>query len=144
MGTDTMGRVTVASKIENVGEIMLAEKGLVPADQGHSVEVSDPLVDTGPTALSMPKSPIDQSALVPFRSRVAPTSADLARFKVYGGVRLTVLGRGCHLDVVELPEGSPVLIGQVPLDLLDFAINPAHRCLIGNSPHGGEQMIEMY
>ena len=144
MGTDTMGRVTVAAKIENVAELFLVEKGQLAADQVHRIEVSDALVDTGATALSMPKSLIDQLNLIPFRSRTARTSAGLVTFRVYGGVRLTVHGRECHLDVVELPEGSPVLIGQVPLELLDFVVDPANQCLIGNPAHGGEQMIEMY
>jgi predicted aspartyl protease len=144
MGTDTMGRVTVAAKIENSGDLYMVEKGVLPADQVHRVEVSDALVDTGATALSMPKSLIDQLGLIPFRTRPAGTSAGLIEFKVYGGVRLTVQGRDCHVDVVELPEGSPVLIGQVPLELLDFVVDPKGQCLIGNPAHGGVQMIEMY
>ena len=144
MGTDTMGRVTVAAKIENCGELYMVEKGVIQSDQVHRIEVSDALVDTGATTLSMPKSLIDQLALIPFRSRTARTSAGLVEFQVYGGVRLTVQGRECHIDVVELPEGSPVLIGQVPLELLDFVVDPARQCLIGNPAHGGEQMIEMY
>ncbi len=144
MGTDTMGRVTVAAKIENWGDLYMVEKGLLQPDQVHRIEVSDALVDTGATALSMPKSLIDQLGLMPFRSRPVRTSAGLVTVNVYGGARLTVQGRDCQVDVVELPEGSPVLIGQVPLELLDFVIDPANQCLIGNPAHGGEQMIEMY
>jgi predicted aspartyl protease len=144
MDTDTMGRVTVAAKIENVAELMLAEKGIFPADPIHRVEVSGASVPTGATALSMPKSLIDQLALIPFRSRVARTSAGLVEFQVYGGVHLTVQSRECQVDVVEFPEGSPVLIGQVPLELLDFVVDPADQRLIENPAHGGEQLIEMY
>jgi len=144
MGTDTMGRVVVAAKIENLGDLYMVEKGLLAADQVHRIEVSDALVDTGATALSMPKALIDQLGLIPFRSRVARTSAGLVTFRVYGGARLTVQGRECQVDVVELPDTSPVLIGQVPLELLDFVVDPANQRLIGNPAHGGEQMLEMY
>jgi clan AA aspartic protease len=144
MGTDVMGRVTVSAKIENVGELFMLGKGLIQPDQVHRIEVSDALVDTGATALSMPKSLIDQLNLMPFRSRPVRTSAGVVTVNVYGGVRLTVQGRECQVDVVELPEGSPVLIGQVPLELLDFVVDPGKQCLIGNPAHGGEQMIEMY
>jgi len=144
MATDTMGRVTVAARIENVGDLYMVEKGLLPDEQVHRIEVSDALVDTGATTLSMPKALIDQLALIPFRSRVARTSTGLATFHVYGGVRLTVQGRECQVDVVELPEDSPVLLGQVPLELLDFVVDPANQRLIGNPAHGGEQMLEMY
>jgi predicted aspartyl protease len=144
MGTDTMGRVMVAAKIENVAELYLAEKGILSADHVHRIEVSDALVDTGATTLSMPKSLIKQLDLTPLRSRTARTSAGLATFQVYGAVRLTVQGRECTVDVAEVPEDCPVLIGQVPLELLDFVVDPAHQCLIGNPAHGGEQMLEMY
>jgi predicted aspartyl protease len=144
MGTDAMGRVTVAAKIENVGDLYMVQKGLLSADQVHRIEVPDALVDTGATTLSMPKTLIDQLALIPFRSRVARTSTGLTTFQVYGGVRLTVQGRECQVDVVELPGDSPVLIGQVPLELLDFVVDPAHQCLIGNPAHGGEQILEVY
>jgi predicted aspartyl protease len=144
MGTEAMGRVTVAAKIENLGDLYMVERGVLPADQVHRIEVSDAWVDTGATTLSMPKTLIDQLALMPFRTRVARTSAGLVSFQVYGAARLTVQGRECQVDVVELPEGSPVRIGQVPLELLDFGVDPAHNRLIGNPAHGGEQMFEMY
>ncbi|MGC8640510.1 MAG: retroviral-like aspartic protease family protein [Isosphaeraceae bacterium] len=144
MGTDAMGRVTVAAKIENVSELFQAEEGRFPADQVHRVEVSDALVDTGATTLSMPGSLIKKLNLKPLRSRTARTTAGLSTFHVYGAVRLTVQGRECTIDVAEVPEDCPVLIGQVPLELLDFVVDPTHQCLIGNPAHGGEQMIEMY
>jgi predicted aspartyl protease len=144
MGTDLMGRVTVPAKIENWGDLYMVEKGLLQPDQVHWIEVSDALVDTGATALSMPMSLIDQLGLMPFRSRPVRTSAGVLTVNVYGGARLTVQGRDCQVDVVELPEGSPVLIGQVPMELLDFVVDPANQRLIGNLAHGGEQMIEMY
>jgi predicted aspartyl protease len=144
MGTETLPRVKVAAKIENLGELYMVEKGLLQGDQVHRIEVSDALVDTGATTLSMPKSLIDQLGLTPLRSRTARTSAGLATFKVYGAVRLTVQGRECTIDVAEVPEDCPVLIGQVPLELLDFVVDPASQRLIGNPAHGGEQMLEMY
>jgi predicted aspartyl protease len=144
MGIDTMGRVTVAAKIESVDDLVLARKGLLPADQVRSVEVTDALVDTGATILSMPKSMIEQLGLEPLRSRMAVTSAGTKTVKIYGGVRLSVEGRDCTTDVSELPDECPVLIGQIPLELLDFVVDMQGRRLIGNPAHGGEQMLEMY
>jgi predicted aspartyl protease len=144
MGTETMGRVTVAAKIENTGDLYMAAKGLLPRDLVRAIEVSDALVDTGATTLSMPRKLIEQLGLLPFRSRVARTTTGLATFQVYGTVLLTVLGRDCNVDVAELPDESPVLIGQIPLELLDFVVDMPGQRLIGNPAHGGEHMIEMY
>ncbi len=144
METEIMGRVTVAAKIENVMELFLAHKGQLPSDQVHCVEVSDALVDTGATSLSMPRSLIDRLGLFPLRSRTALTSSGVATFNVFGAVRLTVQGRECTIDVTEVAEACPVMIGQVLLELLDFVVDPKNRRLIGNPQHGGEQMLEMY
>jgi hypothetical protein len=46
--------------------------------------------------------------------------------------------------VTEIPDDCPVLIGQVPLELLDFVVDPKGQRLIGNPAHGGEHMIEIY
>ena len=61
-----------------------------------------------------------------------------------GAVRLTVQSHDCTVDVSELPDECPVLIGQVPLELLDFVVDPAGQRLLGNPAHGGEQMLEIY
>ncbi len=144
MGTGTLGRVTVSARIENVAELFLVDRGQLAPDQVHRVEVGDALVDTGATTLSMPRSLIQQLDLTPLRSRTARTSAGLSTFQIYSAVRLTVQGRECTIDVAEVPEGCPVLIGQVPLELLDFVVDSSSQRLIGNPAHGGEQMLEMY
>ncbi len=144
METETIGRVIVAAKVESLDDFFRAHRGELTEDQVRRVEVSDALVDTGATTLSMPRRLIDQLGLIPLRPRQARTTAGLATFQVFGAVRLTVQGRECTVDVTEIPENCPVLIGQVPLELLDFVVNPKNQRLIGNPEHGGEQMLEMY
>ena len=63
---------------------------------------------------------------------------------VYGPAKLTIQGRDCPTDVAELPEECPVLIGQIPLEAMDWVIDMKNHCLIGNPRHGGEQIIELY
>ena len=48
------------------------------------------------------------------------------------------------IEAAEIPDACPVLIGQIPLELLDFVVDPVGQRLLGNPDHGGEQMIEMY
>jgi len=43
MGTETMGRDVVAAKIENSGDLYMVERGLLPVELVHKVEVSDAL-----------------------------------------------------------------------------------------------------
>ncbi len=144
MRTATMGKVIVTAKIENLDDLFSVRKGLLQPDQVRGVEVTDALVDTGATTLSLPKGLITQLGLQPFRSRQARTSGGTVTLQVYGIVRLTVQGREWHGDVVEVPDDCPVLIGQLPLEGLDFVVDPVGQQLIGNPAHGGEHIIELY
>jgi hypothetical protein len=72
------------------------------------------------------------------------SSSGVAEGAVYEAVRLTIQGRECTMDVMEVPDDVPVLIGQLPLEHLDFVIDPRSRRLIGNPAHGGEHMYELY
>jgi len=49
-----------------------------------------------------------------------------------------------HEDVMEVPDGVPVLIGQLPLGHLDLVVDLRNRALIGNPTHGGEHVYELY
>lgn len=144
MEISPMGKVVVTAKIENLVDVFGEEKGAVSGDRVRRVEVTDALVDKGATMLSMPKRLIAQLGLQPFRVRRARTSAGTVDMQVYRAVRLTVQGRDCITDVSELPDECPVLIGPVPLELMDFVVDPGGQRLIGNPAHGGEQMIEIY
>ena len=145
METATMGRVLVAATIENASELFFAEKGLLPADQVHRVEVADALVDTGSTYISMPRSLIDRLGFVkPYRVRPSQTAAGLVNAGMYGPVRLTVQDRIYHGDVTEVAEGCPVLIGQLALEGIDLVVDTKNQRLIGNPAHGGQHVIENY
>lgn len=63
---------------------------------------------------------------------------------MYEAVRLTIQGRSCTMDVIEVPDNVPVLIGQIPLEHLDFVVDLRNRKLIGNPAHRGEHVYEMF
>ena len=139
-----MGKAFVDAKIENLADLYRVEQGDLTHDRVRRVEVDDALVDTGATILSMPKRLILQLGLRPVRTRQARTTAGPVTVQIHGGVRLTIQGRECISDVSELPDDCPVLIGQIPLELLDFVVDPVGQRLIGNPEHGGEHIIELY
>jgi predicted aspartyl protease len=139
-----MGKVIVTANLENIHDLHDVSRGLLADEKVRRVTVTDALVDTGASNLSMPRRLIAQLGLEPFRTRKARTSAGPVTLQIYGTVRLTVQGRDCTCDVVELPGDCPVLIGQVALELLDFVIDPVGQRLIGNPEHGGEHIIELY
>ncbi len=138
-----MGRVTVAAVIESLDDVYRIHRGEIAADQIRRVEIADALVDTGATGLSLPRRLVQQLGLLPLRTRRAITTGGVRDVATYGAVRLTINARDCVCDVMEVDDTYPVLIGQVPLELLDLVVDPGRRQLIGNPAHGGEHMLEL-
>ena len=143
MEIQAMGKVTTAANIANLNDLYDASRGRLPAEQVRHVEVPDALIDTAATLLSLPKALIGQLGLEQYRTRRARTSSGISDFGVYGMVLLTVQGRECRVEVAEVPDGCPVLIGQIPLEALDFVVDPVGQRLLGNPDHGGEHMIDL-
>lgn len=140
----TMGKVVVSAKIENLGDLFGVNRGHLAESEVRRVEVQDALVDTGATLLSLPRRYVQQLGLGKIRTRSAKTSAGTFEFGIFEAVRLTVQGRECTVDVAEIPDDCPVLIGQVPLEVMDWVVDPVNQRLIGNPDHGGEQMMDMF
>ena len=142
-GTE-MGRVTTPAKIENLHDLYRASKGELSSDEVRSVEVDDALVDTGCTVMGLPKRFIEQLGLNPSHTQRSMSVTGGTDLKVFGTVRLTIQGRDCPLDVFELPDECPVIIGQIPLEWLDFVVDLRERKLVGNPAHQGQYILEMY
>jgi predicted aspartyl protease len=144
MEIPTMGKVTTHATMESVEDLFEVAKGNLAAEQVRRVDVDNALVDTGATMLSLPSRLIKQLGLRPQRKRIARTPAGLKEFLIHDIVQLTIQGRECKVEVAELPDDCPVLIGQVPLEILDFVVDPVGQQLIGNPDHNGEQMIDLF
>ena len=140
----TMGKVTVPARIENLDDLYEARKGKRAADQIRAIEVTDALVDTGATMLSIPPALVQQLGLNRHRTWTARARAETVQFGIYDAVRLTVQQRDCITEVAEVPDDCPVLIGQIAPEMLDFVVDPVGQKLIGNPDHGGEWMIDMF
>lgn len=144
MATDARRNVVVPAKIENLEDLYLANRGALSSDQIRRIEVEDALVDTGAMFLSLPSRLIDQLGLARLRKRRVRTTAGLTDSHVCAAVRLTVQGREFTCDVAEVADVCPVLIGQIPLEGLDFVVDPVNQRLSGNPEHGGEHMIDLF
>jgi clan AA aspartic protease len=144
METATMGKVLVTAKVENLYDLYEVSRGQLRDDEVRRVEVTDALVDTGASTLSLPRRVVAQLGLRPGQQRHARTTAGTVLLQTYGVVRLTIQDREWVGDVVEVDDNLPVLIGQLPLEGLDYVVDLVGQRLIGNPAHGGEQMIELY
>jgi predicted aspartyl protease len=142
--TATIGRVITEATIENLDDLFEVKKGQRPADQVRRVNVIDALVDTGATLLSLPTSMVEQLGLTHTSTKKMISSAGPTEARMFEAVRLTIQNRSCVMDVIEVPDGVPVLIGQIPLEHLDLVVDLRNRQLIGNPAHGGEHTYELF
>ena len=143
METAEMGRVLTAATVENIKDLWEVELGLRTADAVRRVELENALVDTGATSLCLPTRYIQQLGLTKRFDKRVITSAGPNTAGVYDAVRLTIKDRECTVDVTEVPDTVPPLIGQIPLEFMDFVVDARSQQLIGNPAHGGEHVIEM-
>jgi predicted aspartyl protease len=137
-----MGKVVVAARIENLEDLFGTRMGQIAEQDVRGVEAIDALIDTGATGLLMPARLIAPLGLDPVRTRPSRMIAGHLPRPIYRAVRLTVQGRDCISDVAEIPDEFPVVIGQVPLELMDWVVDPKGQRHIGNPEHGGEHLIE--
>jgi predicted aspartyl protease len=90
METEAMGRVLTEATIENVKDMWAIEKGLLQPDQARRIDVSDALVDTGATLLSLPTRLIQQLGLDRVSSKRVTSSTGVTEAGIYDAVRLTI------------------------------------------------------
>ena len=140
----TMGRVLTEATIENLEDLWAAKRGLRSPEDVRRIVVPDALVDTGATLLSLPRRLIAQLGLAQTGTKRITSSTGGGEAGMYEAVRLTIQGRTCTMDVMEVPDDVPVLIGQLPLEHLDLVVDSRSRTLIGNPAHGGEHVYELY
>lgn len=138
-----VGRITVDMNVENLEDRMLAERGSLGLDEVRRLDV-EALVDTGAKYVGLPADSIAALGLRHSYSKRARTAAGIIDQRVFSPVRIMVDGRFAISDVAELPEGSPALLGQVALELMDFWIDITHQKLVGNPEHHGEWMIDQF
>jgi hypothetical protein len=48
------------------------------------------------------------------------------------------------VDVMEVTDAVPALIDQIPLEHLDYVVDPLNQKLIGNPAHNGEHVYDMF
>lgn len=136
-----MGRIVTNIKVENAVDSSRAQQGHIPAEDVRMIEV-EALVDTGASLLCLPKSQIETLGLRKVGTRQVTTANGKVERSFYGDARLTVLNRDCAIDVIELPEDTPALVGYIALENLDLIPDPTTETVY--PAHGDEIVLDLY
>jgi predicted aspartyl protease len=136
-----MGHMHVTIKVENFVDWANAQEG--KRRRIRTVIIPDALVDTGSTYLCLPSRYIKELGLKLFPRRMSATTATgVVERRLYGGALLSIEDRTDEFAVAELPDEAPALIGGIPLEGLDYVVDPTTQRLVGK--HGKKRVMLMY
>jgi len=138
------GNIFVPIRVENLNDWMNCTRGLIKPEYVRAVDVSEALVAPGTSCFALPATIVAKLHLRRRGTRKTRTGSGFAFFGIYEPVRLTVLDRECCVDVIKVPDGCPVLLGRLPLLLLDLSIDEQNQRLVGNPEHDGHPMADMF
>ena len=138
-----MGKVITQIKVQNWEDIARLASGdtekLPRSFEGEAI------VDSGAVHLYLRTSVIQQLGLRPTRTWTSRTMSNIVEARrVYSPVDLEIMGRSGTFDVVKLPDELPNVVGQIPLEFMDWVIDMGAHRLTGNPEHGGEWIDEEY
>ena len=137
-----MGKVVVKIKLTNLSDLFAKRERLTKRRPRQVT--AEALVDTGATRLYLKPSIIQQLGLRSQGKVRSHTTNGVRLRRVFDPIRLELMGRRGNFDVVEIDEAVPNLLGQIPLEYLDFVVDSARRRLRPNPEHKNQLMAEEY
>ncbi len=138
-----VGRIVVDVVVENFEDRQRAMRGEIAETQVRRVTVPA-LVDSGATFFCMPGSLVAQLGLTYLQDKESRTVTGPIRLGLYAAARIEVQGRDCVTQVLALPENRQTLLGQIPLEMMDWWIDLGAQRLVGNPEHGGQWQAEVF
>ena len=135
-------RHTTEIELVNLYDLVAVKLGVMNPEDVRRLTVMDVLVDTRATGLCLPIPLIEELGLTPIEMRRARTAAGIVDRFLYLEVQFTILERTSSMQVTNLPEGSPVLVGHMVLEHLDLCVD-IKEGLIYNPAHDGEWITEI-
>lgn len=133
MKTD-LGKVTARIKVTNWLDSEMLTMG-ARKEAPRTVE-TDALVDTGAVKFYLKTSIVQQLGLHPIGEIKTRTMSDRSEARtVFSPVALEIQGRTGRFDVIEVPDSLPNIVGQIPLEDLDWVVDCRNQKLIPNPEH---------
>src|SRR5437764_9509010 len=102
----------------NRADQILADSGVIRPEEVRTVTLDNVLVDTGATLLGLPADVIARLGLAHRQDRTVPTAAGVRTMRQFQDATITLHGRTGTFDCMELPAGSPALLGVIPVESL--------------------------
>lgn len=144
LDTADMGKVLVDITLTNIIDEADRIRGRLTSGEVRQATLRA-LVDTGATMLVIPESTVRTLGLSEVR-KVKTKMADgrVIQRVIYGPVKLKVLEREVNVDAISAPDSVPALLGQIPLEGLDYHIDPKGQRLIPNPESPDMALMDLF
>ncbi|MCC7363504.1 MAG: aspartyl protease family protein [Dehalococcoidia bacterium] len=125
----TVGQVRASIDIANAYDVHALAEGRRPPAEVRRIHLDRVLFDTGANELCLPADIVAQLGL-PLRQRVVvQTAGGITEMALHDGAEFTVAGRTRVFSCIALPEGSPPLVGVIPMESLGIELDLQHEAL---------------
>jgi len=141
-GANAVGRIAVEFEVANYGDVDMARRGLLPADQVRRQTIRG-VVDSGAARFVLPRAVVQQLGL-PITGKVQVRYADGRRATrpTAQGAHVTILGRDSTFTAVVEPKRDTALIGAIVLEDLDLLVDCQKQRVVPRDPRGAIYEIE--
>jgi predicted aspartyl protease len=137
-----MGKILQLARLQNSADVALARDGRLPKRKVRQVQ-AELLVDTGAAMLCLTPKVIETLGVHKTHERDVITGNGLVKRSVYEPVRIQIKDREADMNVMEVPTGTPLLLGYLPLEALDLYPNPKKHVLEGNPQYDGKLVTDL-
>jgi len=119
-------------KLTNDYDQQKAQAGELPPEQVRTTEI-EALVDTGATTLVLPADVVQRLGVpIGGHRKVRYADGRVEEIPWVSGVHIVIQGRETIVTALVVAAGQTPLIGQIPLEELDFVVDPKSRELRPN------------
>jgi len=137
-----MGRTFVDVEVENYRDVVLKEAAGNGQEEVRKKTIRA-LVDTGSALLCLHRDVIEALGLQFSRAAEVRTANGNVERRIYDVARITIFDRHCFIQVMEIPEGIPPLLGYVALENLDLVVDANSNQVVPNPESGGKFTLDL-
>lgn len=137
-----MGKIMQSATIRNAAQVLAAENGWFDKNLITKSEIEF-LVDTGAAMVCLPLRVIDKLELKRSGERKAQTANGEVTRGIYSPISLKIFDREAIMEVMEVPDDTPPLLGYLALETLDLYPNPKLQILEGNPAREGKMVVDL-
>jgi len=138
-----MGKVVTRIKVANWDDLALLANG-ARTEKPRALE-TDAVVDTSAVKFYLKSSIIRELGLRPVGEVKTRTMSNRSEARtVFSPVALEIQGRTGRFDVVEIPDALPNIVGQIPLEDLDWVVDCKNQKLIPNPEHKNGELADEF